>query len=860
MTNTVFTVAVLLLSVFLAAATVHSADVDAVDISTVDIAVNTTVDVTAADAGVNGIYKNGLWMPVSVQWSCPLPEEKQTRNFYRLVLSSVDSDGVPVEYRFDVSNPKIEKNDGGKAYYRYECYAKSGRSNEPLKVSIQDDNGKVLAEKNLKPEGNPAVAHGNSAKKNTAQKNTAYNNGVFLESVPNERPVYLIIGNEDIGLQGAVAELSLREDRRPLLVKVQDVHNLPQQWFGYEAVDTVVITTTEPEQFAGLTSESPQIKALEQWLKLGGRVLFCAGKNAGQLLEKENSPLRPFLPGKYERMTELRKSVTLETFCGSKRQIYMNGTDEAPYLKMPHFSEPKGIVFLNDLDLPLVSRSAYGFGLIIYFGGDLSGRPLSLWKDRTILVSSIMQWNTEKASAIRSSGSLLQLGYNDISGQVRSTLDKFDGVKILPFSAILFILAIYFLAVGTADWFLVHRILKKPVLTWLTFPLWIILFALLAYFLGTAHRPNKVILNELTLLDTDTETGAVRSSTWAGLYSPKDKLYDLSAASLTYFSPLYKDDTQISKGYNDKQLADTLISWNGLTGSGLGGMSPKTVSPNVWTTKAIQNFYEPLMDKKNNGEDVPSAGLASDSISSVPVQIRSTKSFFAQSWQLGNVPDSDTSLKTTLPFVSSLADEEGIPVGTLSASLPLENVMLIYGRWVLELGNIESNATIEVGKKTKRRELRDLLISPGVLDDQRLQQFAGYNMLSTDLDYITRVLSFYSLLGGFDSTGLHHSFRHNLDMSEVFSADRAVIIGTTKYNKSLSGLIMFDREQNKTAEANRHIVFRQVLPIKLTELSPRLGHSSGAIRNKDDVLAEPDKTIGGQGAYGDPSKGNKPKK
>ena len=558
--------------------------------------------INTISVGVNGIYKNGLWTPVAIQCVYPLPEGKKigdeiNENFH-IVLSSVDSDGVPIEYRFDVSNPKVEKIDGNTVFYRHECYAKFGRSNEPLKVALQDGSGNLLAERTFYP-----FSHSAASTKSE----------VFSAPVPNERPVYLIIGNEDIGLQSAVAELSLREDRRPLLVKVNSVADLPTQRYGYEAVDTIVITTTEPEQFAGLTSESPQIKAIQQWLLLGGRVLFCAGKNAGELIEKEDAPLRYFLPGKYERMTDMRTSSILEMFCESKRQIFMNGTDEAPYLNMPFFSEPEGIVFLKDRDLPLVSRCARGFGLIIYFGGDLSGRPLSVWRDRTTLVRNIMQWNTEKTSAVRSSGSLLQLGYNDISGQIRSALDKFYGIKILPFSIILIILAVYFLAVGPADWFLVHRVLKKPVLTWVTFPLWIILFALLAYFLGMAHRPNKTYFNELTLLDYDSTTNTSRCSTWTGLYSPKDKLFDLTAPSISGSSLIY----------NYVPKSNMLISWNGLPGSGLGGMSPKTVTPNVWTTKAYQQFY------KNDD----TGGLTADTIRSMPVQVRSTKSLFSQSWQ-----------------------------------------------------------------------------------------------------------------------------------------------------------------------------------------------------------------------------------
>ena len=715
----------------------------------------------------NGIYKNGLWTPITVESAQPVET---------LIIQSSDSDGTPITYHYkDLSSPTAK---------RQTVLAKLGRKNEPINISV----------------------NGN-----------AFQSFAVPPPVPAERPIYLIFGNEDIGLQGAVAELMLREDRRPLLVKVHSLADLPTEWFGYESVEMVVLTTTEPEFFidsAGhvLQADSRPIQALHTWLKLGGTMLLCAGRNTQQLLENDESFLHLFLPAPFDSMAELRNGLPFERFAGSQRQIFMNGTEEAPFLRMPRLAEfpptdseaaghntaehntavpdtgrndnPFGIVLIKDGDLPLLLRRAYGLGTMIYFGGDLSGRPMSSWRDRTTLVRNIMQWNQNLrpgsgTTPVRS-GTMLQLGYSDITGQIRSALDHFEGVRIVPFSVILIILATYWLIVGLFDWYFVHKVLQRPAWTWLTFPLWIVLFSILTYVLAAPGRPHKEQHNLLTFYDFDSETNTSRLGGWLTIYSPAD----------TYFSQPY--------GFEQ-----TYFSWNGLPGSGLGGMAPNTVSPSIWQVGSKQYCYSALLG--------------------VPIQARSTKSFFT----LGKLPNSPINR-----IFSQLSDEEGIPTGMIEIPdgffpdpdfhFALKDTMLVYGRWALELGDVSPGQTITVSKTSPRRELRDLLIPPQTLADENrygdhLRRLATYNVQSKDLDYIARVMSLHRALGGFEATGLHHAYKPSLDMSDLLTTDRALLIGMMP---TLPAFVL-DKHQHEVI--SQRTIVRISLPIKLTPSSLRLG-------------------------------------
>jgi len=432
-----------------------------------------------------------------------------------------------------------------------------------------------------------------------------------------------------------------------------------------------------------------------------------------------------------------------------------------------------------------VLRAAHGLGTIIYFGGDLSERPLNNWRDRTALVRNIMQWNTERRAAVDPrAGAMLQLGYNDIAGQIRSALDQFEGVRIVPFSVILIILTAYWLVIGLFDWFLVHKVLQRPILTWVTFPLWIVLFSVLTYALAAPGRPNVEQWNVLDIWDVDKETNTYRHSLWMTRYSPRDWKF----------------------GGTFTNLGDGYYSWNGLPGSGLGGMAPKTVSPPVWHIGSEQIDY--------------------GKITNVPVQIRSSKSFFGQFNR-----DLIDRVQRYGRIVAELSDEEGVPIGMIEVPDDfsiLKNCILVYGRWVLELGEIQRGQTIRLTRTTltkttgtettsipvPRRDLRDLLIPPKTLEDTRLRGMATYNPQSTDLEYIIRVMSLHRALGGYESTGLHHAYQPSLDMSELLTTDRVLLLGV--------GRRKYDPGEQEGLNVRYTEIFRQSFPITLTERSPRL--------------------------------------
>ncbi|MCL2304697.1 MAG: hypothetical protein FWC43_05080 [Planctomycetaceae bacterium] len=722
------------------------------------------VYITDVLVGIDGYYKNGFWTPVTVSWTVDQAVKS-------LELETVDSDGIPLQYRFDV-----EPNQ-----HSTTVSIKLGRNTGEIVVRLRS-NDVVLAEKRIKPAFSDSTEIRGFSRKRTAVDSDGVQ---FLSPVPPERPIYLVLAANDAGIQDAVSLMRLKENRRPILVMIDSLEKMPTDRLGLDAVELICLTTSSENFWDGITSDDARIQAMVQWMRLGGHVLFAPGKADATLLSGKTGALVPFLPGRYERMATLRQGKPLELYTESNRAILMDGSEAAPFLELPFLADPEGVVVLAEADLPLLIRKSCGFGTLTWFGADLTGSPLADWRDRGQLVSKLLDSEESRFKGTTASHNLMHPGYHDLSGQIRSALDRFDGIRAIPFSLILVLIVVYILVIGPADWFIVHKVLKRPRLTWITFPLWIVLFCGLAVALGTGNRTRPLMVNSVQLVDLAPCDNLMRVTTWGSVYSPKDARYDI-----------FLDGT-----YPDAQVD---FHWLGLSGSSLGGMEPKTVSLDLW--------------------DEPYGYNGQNALKNVPMRVRTTKSFFGQltdNFEPIQVPYLAGEFRNT-----SLRQTGGIPVGTLTNdfSCPLENAVLVYGSWALKLGRLESGQSVSVGSGTVRRELRMLLnaTQAGFEDDLYSlpgRQVISYDTQSQEIWPILRTMTFFKTFGGFDAVGLHNTLHPNLDWSSVLATNQAILIaqiawGDDTKNGGQIGVKKSNTDQWMDVPGRRLTVLRVILPVK----------------------------------------------
>ncbi|MDO5552858.1 MAG: hypothetical protein Q4G68_03775 [Planctomycetia bacterium] len=670
----------------------------------------------SVSVGINGLYKNGFWTPVTVQ------------------LDATDVGGI-----LELSTPD---SDGAQTVLRQACesacetlYLPFGKANGELILRLYKEEGQTpVWEKTLKP-----LAAKQKDKSDAGDF-------LFLRPVAAERPLYLIVGDPNIGLTEALGELRIKEERRPLVAEVSHFTDLPDQWLGYEAVTCVVLTTTVPDFFDGVTGDDPRLLALEKWVENGGRLFLSTSADAIPLL-LEGGPLARFLPGRVdaERHPEVRIANNLTQYVPKAKNLVMTGSLDSPFLLPPFLTDipDDARIEIAEMETPLLVRMPKGLGTVTFFAADLAKAPIANWSGRSGLVLRLFHFDTDRSRQATADSFLVQLGYSDLAGQLRSTLDRFPNVKNIPFSLVLLLAFVYILLIGPGDWYLTHKLLKKPNLTWLTFPVYVLCFCLLVVVLMTRAKPAELQLNTAELVDVDVASGLVRGTTWSGLYSPSDNRYDITLVPNVPGLALACEP-------------EVLLSWHGLTGTGLGGMAPKTISPQDWT-EAWQ------------------LGSPRSQLKKVPVRIHGTRSLLGR-W-LGR-------LDGAVP--SALTSFDTVPTGTVTNpfNVPLSNAILYYDRWAVDLGELAPGET-QIDLKSTRIE-RHLAIegplAPFADSSKTMTQHgkSRYDTESTAIPYILRMMMFYQLTGGYEQLGLDNTLGHFVDLSDLLRTGRAVLVGTIR--------------------------------------------------------------------------------
>jgi len=103
-------------------------------------------------------------------------------------------------------------------------------------------------------------------------------------------------------------------------------------------------------------------------------------------------------------------------------------------------------------------------------------------------------------------------------------------VRKMPVGWLLLLLAVYQTVIGPLDrWWL--KKINRPMLTWITFPAYVVLFSLLIYFIGYRLRAGESEWNELHVVDVlpAGERAELRGRTYASVYSPVNQRYRIAS-------------------------------------------------------------------------------------------------------------------------------------------------------------------------------------------------------------------------------------------------------------------------------------------------------------------------------------------
>lgn len=568
----------------------------------------------------------------------------------------------------------------------------------------------------------------------------------------NER-LFLQIG-PSLGVEPVLRanEPGAAEGQGSVVAEIKDTSTLPTRWYGYEGVETVLLTTSQPEAIRALTTA--QLEALDQWVRLGGRLVLCAGTQAPEFVVA-SGPLARFVPGAIaDPAVPIATLTAFEKYAESNTPIAETvGQQEelaAHPLAVPRVAVAQGRIEAEELDLPLVIRAPHGFGQIVFVAADLDRDPFRRWKGLPALITKLLDLEAPTAAGLESrpGGGSSNEGYGDLAGQLRSSLDQFRGIRLVPFSIVALLIIGYILLIGPGDYFFLKKVLGRMELTWITFPTIVLVTSLAAYALGRYFKGDQLRVNQADVVDFDQQSRLVRGTSYMNVFSPSMHDYDFA------FRPQAPEV--------EAAQVSPLVSWLGLPGDGLGGMANSSAAANLWARP-----YRFSLDLNEMLE--------------VPIVVMGTRSLTAR-WEAQAEPPARAELRvgaagTVVGWLENRSDEK------------LENAFLCYGRWAYDFGALEPGERRDLAELGEKR--RDLATFLSGERSERLHRdtttYTGrnaYDPSNQDVERVLRQMMFFDAAGGERYAGLRFRYQTFLDASPLLAAGQAVLVARPAESRS----------------------------------------------------------------------------
>src|SRR5262245_24499372 len=425
-----------------------------------------------------GLYKAGQWAPVYVDLECV----RDTNERLLVIVETKDADDADTEGSIEIGPMAEHDRLTGTELGRLP-YLKPGGTDANVRVTIKG-----------------------------AESGRKYGDSDNRSSQGMEGPSFLVLG---VGTSlNSLRFPAANQDRDEIdrssrelrggwveTAQITDVGQLPDQWFGYGAVDLMVIGTGADRTFWE-TLAAPQHekrrKALVEWVRRGGRAVLSVGTN----------------PDLFEALKELKDLIPATVPPGAKRTAAgvpfawtgagvsnrsgmlaygKAGTEFAVVTLEPKPDRPTRIILAEEKsNSPLAVQGAYGLGRITVFAFDLDRGPFSEWPARAAfwenLVAQTGHQLPPQSVKFERYPTYRAPANDDYSASLQGSLDYFEGVPVVSFGWVALFILIYIVLIGPIDYLFLKKVVKRLEWTWVTFPVIVITVSAGAYFAAYALK------------------------------------------------------------------------------------------------------------------------------------------------------------------------------------------------------------------------------------------------------------------------------------------------------------------------------------------------------------------------------------
>ena len=223
----------------------------------------------------------------------------------------------------------------------------------------------------------------------------------------------------------------------------------------------------------------------------------------------------------------------------------------------------------------LIANANRGLGQVTILGFNPEREPIRSWENRAWLWARLADIDSEWFVSEKPPR---DYGRMNVDGLYGMMIDSRQ-VSKLPVIWLILLLITYLVIIGPVDRIWLKRI-NKQMLTWLTFPIYVIFFSFLIYYIGYRLRAGQLEINELHIVDVlPGEQVALRGRSYASIYSPSNKDY-LMGGSLA-LGAFRNESSSFSNGAGNQPL---------LIGLSPGKLEAKARVP-IWTSRLFSSEW-----------------------------------------------------------------------------------------------------------------------------------------------------------------------------------------------------------------------------------------------------------------------------
>ena len=399
---------------------------------------------------------------------------------------------------------------------------------------------------------------------------------------------------------------SVQEYQQPSVTRLQPAI-FPDNPIALEGLQVIYLSSER-----ALDLKVNQANALMAWLQNGGH-LVVGIEQVGDL--NGVTWLRDLLPVQLDSMTQISTENVFQQWLksgASVREVVDEG--ENGFAKKQHINSARTTTLWNAADTNIINDATFESAKIeVALGEVKEGRvlasagnvPLAIEKDFgrgkiTVLTFSperqpFLGWNnrpwfwamlTDVPAQLFEKGDYINPNYGGYSSDgVFGSMIESKQIRKLPLAWLLLLLLVYLVVIGPFDQIFLKRI-NRQMLTWITFPLYVVAFSGLIYFIGFRLRAGDSEYNELHVVDI-LPTGAkavLHGRTFASIYSPANERYQLEGGQ---FMATLRGEYMANYGGGQENSQASVIH--------RGNNFDAEVFVPVWTSQLyVNDWYQPV--------------------------------------------------------------------------------------------------------------------------------------------------------------------------------------------------------------------------------------------------------------------------